>query len=245
MDVSDFNFTEPILGYDPSDPDNPYPFGIPVDNFFPADLMEFSNSGIMLLAAVQGSIPDEMWDNSILRALAYTGYNVQKLKDNGWLYRYEYVGSRLKTNAPDVMTNIGYGAGSNGNETIADPSTPTGRAPDISYFERNGLVCASFVAYYLSNYLPNVEGVDTSHIINKVQELSGGNMRAVSNWRTGLSASPAWKRLSVRRRMTPAKMTALRTFTTVLTTTPRGLPATCWSIRLFPLCPPSHPRQRA
>lgn len=188
VDVSDFNFTEPILGYDPSDPDNPYPFGIPVDNFFPADLMEFSNSGIMLLAAVQGSIPDEMWDNSILRALAYTGYNVQKLKDNGWLYRYEYVGSRLKTNAPDVMTNIGYGAGSNGNETIADPSTPTGRAPDISYFERNGLVCASFVAYYLSNYLPNVEGVDTSHIINKVQELSGGNMRAVSNWRTGLSA---------------------------------------------------------
>ncbi len=187
-DMTGIIFTEPIPGYDPSDPDNQYPFGIPVDNFFPTEFMDSGAPRIMLLAASQGGIPDEMWDNSILRALAYTKYNVQKLKDNNWLYRYEYVSGRLRTNAPDVLSNIGYGAGSNGNETIADPNTPTGRAPDISYFERNGLVCASFVAYYLSNYLPNVEGVDTSHIIDKVQEFSGGNMRAVSNWRTGLSA---------------------------------------------------------
>lgn len=140
------------------------------------------------LSASQGGIPDEMWDNSILRALAYTGYNVQKLKDNGWLYRYEYIGSRLLRTAPDILSNIGYNPVPNGDETVADASTPTGRAPDISYFERNGLVCASFVAYYISNYLPNVEGVDTSNIVNKVQELSGGNMRAVSNWRAGLNA---------------------------------------------------------
>ena len=140
------------------------------------------------LAAGQGGIPDEMWDNSILRALAYTGYNVQKLKDNGWLYRYEYISGQLQRNAPDILSNIGYNAGPNGDETVADASTPTGRAPDISYFERNGLVCASFVGYYISNYLPNVEGVDTSNIVAKVKELSGGNMRAVSNWRAGLNA---------------------------------------------------------
>lgn len=107
-DMNGIIFTEPIPGYDPSDPDNQYPFGIPVDNFFPTEFMDSGAPRIMLLAASQGGIPDEMWDNSILRALAYTKYNVQKLKDNNWLYRYEYVSGRLRANAPDVLSNIGY-----------------------------------------------------------------------------------------------------------------------------------------
>ena len=48
-----------------------------------------------------------------------------------------------------ATTKIPYGATPNGDET-----TPEGK-PDVSLFKSQGLVCASFVAYVLFNYLPN------------------------------------------------------------------------------------------
>lgn len=196
--VSGGDLPEPITWYDPNDPENPYPLGFPVDNFYPAEILEPNPYGIMLLAANQGSIPDEMWDNSILRALEYTGFNLQKLKDNGWLYSAQYISGQLKTNAPDILSDIGYwdsGACPNGDETVADTSTPTGRAPNISYFESNGLVCASFVTYYLCNYLPNVEGVDTSVVYEKAKEMGADSnydnvyyLTTVSLWKNTLDA---------------------------------------------------------
>ena len=162
----------PIEGYCPADPDNPYPYGKPVDNFFPSWFFEEDAYAVSPMADMD-LIPDEMYDNMILRALAYTGYNVQWLKDRGYLYVSDYIASSLKTNAPSVLSDIGYwssGECPNGDETVTDSSTVTGKAPNISFFESNGLVCASFVTYYLCNYLPNIEGVDTSVIYEKVKE---------------------------------------------------------------------------
>ena len=34
--ISD-NLPDPIPGYDPHDPDNPYPYGVPVDTFYPIE----------------------------------------------------------------------------------------------------------------------------------------------------------------------------------------------------------------
>lgn len=195
----DPDLPEPIQGYDPNDPDNPYPYGYPVTDIVPEDILERINNGMqgvkLKAAANQGSIPDHMWDNTILRALEYTGYDLQKQKDNGQLYEYRYFGSRLKTNDPDVLSDIGYwssGSCPNGDETVADASTPTGKAPNISYFERQGLVCASFVTYYLCNYLPNIEGIDTSTVYNKAKELgSDGNyyyLTTVRLWKNTLDA---------------------------------------------------------
>ena len=154
----------PIEGYSPLDPDNPYPYGVPMTDVVPEEILERINNGMegikLKAARSQGNIPDHMWDNTILRALEYTGYDLQKQKDKGQLYEYRYFGSRLKTNDPSTLSDIGYwssGSCPNGDETVADASTPTGRAPNISYFERQGLVCASFVTYYLCNYLPNIE----------------------------------------------------------------------------------------
>ena len=189
----------PIEGYDPLDPDNPYPYGIPMTDVVPEDILERINNGMegikLRAAANQGSIPDEMWDNTILRALEYTGYDVQKQKDNGQLYEYRYIGSRLKTNDPSTLSDIGYwssGSCPNGDETVDDSSTPTGKAPNISYFERQGLVCASFVTYYLCNYLPNIEGIDTSTVYNKAKEMgSDGNyyyLTTVGLWKRTLDA---------------------------------------------------------
>lgn len=41
--------------------------------------------------------PRKMLDNPIVRALAYTGYNVQKQKDNGTIYQTGHYGGALKT----------------------------------------------------------------------------------------------------------------------------------------------------
>lgn len=173
--IEDPDLPAPIKGYDPDDPGNPYPYGLPVTDYIPDDLQSIFDYGTRNRAANnQGSIPDEMWDNTILRALEYTGYDVRRQKSKGQLYKNGYIGKKLKTNDPSVLSDIGYwssGACPNGDETVTASGTATGKAPKISYFESNGLVCASFVTYYLCNYLLNIEGIDTSHIYEKVKEL--------------------------------------------------------------------------
>lgn len=186
----------PIRGYDPSDPDNLYPYGLPVTDYIPEELQSVLENGIRTRVATnQGSIPDEMWDNTILRALEYTGYDVQRQKSKGQLYKNGYIGKKLKTNDPSVLSEIGYwssGACPNGDETVTASGTATGKAPKISYFESNGLVCASFVTYYLCNYLPNIEGIDTSHIYEKVKELGTDGkayyLTSVNVWKRTLDA---------------------------------------------------------
>ena len=184
---------DPIVAENPYDPEWPYPYGLPVDNDFPDDLLEVDPYGIALMADMS-LIPDEMYDNSILRALEYTGYDVQKMKDNGWLYVAQYTSSNINSYAPEVLSDIGYDDYSpflNGDETVADSSTVTGRAPNIASFESNGLVCASFVTYYMCNYLPNIEGIDTTwiHDAVKATTMNGGSYSTASvwSWETGLS----------------------------------------------------------
>lgn len=194
--ISD-SLPDAIEGYDPNDPDNPYPYGVPVDNFYPSWYFEEDPYAVSPMANMD-LIPDEMYDNAILRALEYTGYNVQWLKDKGYLYVSNYIASSLKNNAPSVLSDIGYwssGQCPNGDETVAKSGTATGRAPDISFFEKNGLVCASFVTYYLCNYLPNIEGVDTSMIYNKVKEAGADDryddvyyLTSVTVWKNALDS---------------------------------------------------------
>lgn len=137
-------------------------------------------------AAPASNIPEEMLDNSILRALEYTGYDVQAQKNNGTIYQSGYYGSRLATNAPNILSNISYGLSMSGKETVNDGSTITGLAPNIARFEQSGLCCASFVTYFICNYLPNIEGVDTSLVANAVKA-TGLNSQAVVTWQNALN----------------------------------------------------------
>ena len=170
------------------DPEHPYPYGLPVDNLFPEEIMMFA-----MARANMEAIPDEMYDNAILRALEYTGFDVQWLKDNGYLYVRQYVSSNLKTNAPNVLSGIGYDDYSpfvNGDETVADSSTVTGRAPNMAKFREQGFVCGSFVSYFINNYLPNIEGVNTTHIHEAIKATTMNNgsysTASVWAWETGL-----------------------------------------------------------
>ncbi len=134
-------------------------------------------------AAVASDLPDNMADHSILRALEYTGYDVAKQKVDGTLYQSGSYGSRTPS---AVLSGINYGTSTSGKETVADSSTVTGRAPDIATFKSKGLCCASFVTYYICNYLPNIEGVDTQFITDAINA-TGWNSQAVVTWQKALN----------------------------------------------------------
>ena len=110
-----------------------------------------------VMAAPAADIPAEMLDNVYLDAIAYTGYKVQAQKDAGTIF--VQFGSRAPAS---VRSNITYGTGPSGLETVASGGTATGLAPSISTFESGGLCCASYVSYVYYNYMPNIAGIDTS-----------------------------------------------------------------------------------
>ena len=91
-------------------------------------------------------------DNIFLDALIYTGYNINKHRADGRMWQYILAANKRGLG---YLSNITYGGGSSGYET-------SGGKPDIKYFEKHGLVCASYVTYVYFNYLPNVAGIDTS-----------------------------------------------------------------------------------
>lgn len=77
--------TEPAEEAEPTLPDAALSVGEQVENYYPANLLEPDPYAISLMADMN-QIPEEMYDNAILRALEYTGYDVQWLKNNGYLY---------------------------------------------------------------------------------------------------------------------------------------------------------------
>ncbi len=133
-------------------------------------------------AAVASDLPENMADHSILRALEYTGYDVAKQKADGTLYQSGSYGSRTPT---AVLSGINYGTSTSGFETVSDSSTVTGLAPNIARYQQSGLCCASFVTYYVCNYLPNIEGVDTQFITDAIKA-TGWNSQAVVTWEKAL-----------------------------------------------------------
>lgn len=128
-------------------------------------------------------LPEEMQDNSILRALEYIGYDVQGQKDDSNLFKvYGYMSGASQY----ARTGISYNSStSTGLETVSDGSTITGRAPAISTFRSRGLCCGSFVSYFLLNYMPNIEGVDTDYIESAVT--SAGTPRSPEVWNSALN----------------------------------------------------------
>lgn len=151
-------------------------------------------------AAYRSDVPANMRDNYVLGALKYAGYDVDRLVSEGWLYNAGYIDDMLaakdkdSTGRSNYLSDIKYwssGSLPNGDNTVTDSSTISGKAPNISLFEQRGMVCGSFITYYLCNYLPNIEGKDTSKIYSKAKELgTSGNyyyLTSVNIWDTVLS----------------------------------------------------------
>jgi len=96
----------------------------------------------------------EIEDNVFLDSLVYTGYNLKKHRADGQMWNYILASDKRHRG---WLSDITYAGGSTGLET-------KNGVPDISAFEANGLVCASFVSYVYYNYLPNVAKIDTSSL---------------------------------------------------------------------------------
>ena len=103
-----------------------------------AVIMLLSMVPLSAMAAPASDLPDNMVDSPILRALEYTGYDVQKQKDDGTLYQTGSYGSRCPES---VRSNIHYGTSTSGKETVADSSTVTGRARKIYCSRNQGSTC--------------------------------------------------------------------------------------------------------
>ena len=112
-------------------------------------------------------------DNVFMDSLIYTGYNMKKHRADGKMW--QYILAKYKRGY-GWLSNITYAGGSSGLET------KNGK-PDIKYFERNGLVCASFATYVYFNYLPNVAGIDTSSLPRPENtRLADSWYKAVQKW---------------------------------------------------------------
>ena len=93
-------------------------------------------------------------DNVFLDALEYTGYNLEKHRKDGLMWKYILSSDKKHRN---WLSDITYNGGSTGLETKDG-------LPNIERFEKGGLVCASFATYVYFNYLPNVAKIDTSSL---------------------------------------------------------------------------------
>lgn len=122
-------------------------------------------------SAAYSDVPAEMLDNPILRALAYTGFKVQKLKDEQHLYQSGYYGAALAAKG-GYLSGITYGSSMDWRKTKTDSSSPTGVVPDIANMKT--MDCISFITYFYLNYLPNVEGWDASGILNHPEKTAEG-----------------------------------------------------------------------
>lgn len=122
-------------------------------------LMIMAAVPLSAFAAPAAGISKEMLDNDFVDALQYTGYDVQAQKNDGTIF--VKVGSAVPAS---IRSDISYGIGPSGLETVVDKSTSSGLAPDIEKFEKSGLCCASYVSYVYFNYLPNIAGIDTTYV---------------------------------------------------------------------------------
>lgn len=155
----------------------------------------FSTIPVTVFAVPASDIPDEMLDNVYLDALAYTGYDVQALKNNGQIFiKYGSMVSDI------ILSNISYDTGfaNEGTETVSDSSTVSGKAPNLARFEKYGLCCASYCSYVYFNYLPNIAGVDTSDYIRPTNlKSSGAWSTAAEKWvESGLAREIKFKQSS-------------------------------------------------
>lgn len=123
--------------------------------------------------------PMDMEDNIFMDSLIYLGYNVEKQRKDGLMWQYILSAQKKrfhKSSGPyNWLSKISYDydGGTSGYETDKNGK------PDVEFFNKNDMVCASFIGYVYSNYLPNVVGIDTS-ILGKPEDFGWSNVLADS-----------------------------------------------------------------
>ena len=116
----------------------------------------------------------DLEENPFFDSLVYTGYNIEKHRADGMMWYYLLASQKR---GRGWLSNITYAGGSTGYETTEEG------LPDISFFEKHGLVCASYVTYVYFNYLPNVVGIDTAELTKPEKSYSANDWYvAAKDW---------------------------------------------------------------
>ncbi len=97
----------------------------------------------------------DMDNNIFMDSLGYTGYNLKKHRADGLMWTYILSTDKRHRG---WLTEIGYDydGSTSGYETNAQG------LPDIDFFVKKDMVCASYITYVYFNYIPNVVGTDVS-----------------------------------------------------------------------------------
>lgn len=119
------------------------------------ECVEASAKPLMEGFGVYADSKENLENNLFFDALVYTGYNIEKHRSDGLMWHYVLAAHKR---GKGWLSDITYNGGSEGYETTAEGT------PDIAFFEKHGLVCASYATYVYFNYLPNIGGVDTSEL---------------------------------------------------------------------------------
>ena len=143
-------------------------------------------------AAVQTDIPQNMWDNAALRSLEYLGYNLDQQKADGTLYVLWGNDTIKYMPSPYPFYPMEDGIGINGDNlqwvgkgnygSGYKYTSKTGYAPWVEGFQKEGLVCAGYIAYYVFGYLPHIEGVNISRFENNYKNIYDYNVQSVVYW---------------------------------------------------------------
>ncbi len=115
-------------------------------------------------------------NNIFMDSLVYTGYKLDYHRSLGKMWTYIPAASKR---GMGILSNISYDydGGTSGYETNANGK------PDIAFFEKGDLVCASYVTYVYFNYLPNVAGIDTSSLTRPNKSYSANDWYiAAKDW---------------------------------------------------------------
>ena len=96
-------------------------------------------------------------DNVFMDSLIYTGYNIEKHRSDGLMWEY-VLAAHKKGKGWLSEISYDYDGSTTGYETNA------AGLPDIEFFNKKDLVCASYATYVYFNFLPNVAGIDTSNL---------------------------------------------------------------------------------
>ena len=108
-------------------------------------IMVLTSFPLTAMAAPASDIPTEMLDNVYLDALAYTGYDVQAQKNDGTIMKI--FGSAVPAS---VRSDIGYGLGPSGLETVSNSSTVSVRRLTLQNLKQTDYAVLHMSAMYIT-----------------------------------------------------------------------------------------------
>lgn len=140
---------------------------------YPEETVEFQRPD-RPVSYLQTDLFTTMDNNIFMDALVYTGYNITKHRADNMMWIYILSAEKR---GMGYLSDISYGGGSTGYETNAQG------LPDIEWFKKGDLVCASFATYVFFNYLPNVAGIDTTALTRPERSISADSFyTAAKDW---------------------------------------------------------------